>query len=158
MAYWAGGLASWRSGQIDLAGQFFRTLANLAEANPGERSAEAYWAHRVEMRQGRPLESIRYLEVSAREIDSFYGVVSRQALGQQINISFDLPEIDAGFYSWLSARPGGKRIFALLQLGETHSAERELRYLWMEMPEQYRLWVMRFASDNGMAGLSFRVA
>jgi hypothetical protein len=158
LAYWAGGLASWRSGQIDVAGQFFRTLANLAEANPGERSAAAYWAHRVEMRQGRPLESIRYLEVSAREIDSFYGVVSRHALGQQINISFDLPEIDAGFYSWLSARPGGKRIFALLQLGETHSAERELRYLWMEMPEQYRLGVMRFASENGMAGLSFRVA
>ena len=158
LAYWAGGLASWRSGQIDLAGQFFRTLANLAEANPGERSAAAYWAHRVEMRQGRPLESIRYLEVSAREIDSFYGVVSRHALGQQINISFDLPEIDAGFYSWLSARPGGKRIFALLQLGETHSAERELRYLWMEMPEQYRLGVMRFASEQGMAGLSFRVA
>ena len=158
LAYWAGGLASWRSGQIDVAGQFFRTLANLAEANPGERSAAAYWAHRVEMRQGRPLESIRYLEVSAREIDSFYGVVSRHALGQQINISFDLPEIDAGFYSWLSARPGGKRIFALLQLGETYSAERELRYLWMEMPEQYRLGVMRFASENGMAGLSFRVA
>jgi soluble lytic murein transglycosylase len=41
LAYWAGGLASWRSGQIDLAGQFFRTLANLAEANPGERSAAA---------------------------------------------------------------------------------------------------------------------
>ena len=65
LAYWAGGLASWRSGQIDVAGQFFRTLASLAEANPGERSAAAYWAHRVEMRQGRQLESIRYLEVSA---------------------------------------------------------------------------------------------
>ena len=34
---------------------------------------------------------------------------------------------------------GGNRMFALLQLGETHAAERELRYLWMEMPEEYRL-------------------
>ena len=49
-------------------------------------------------------------------------------------------------------------MFALLQLGETHAAERELRYLWMEMPEEYRLGVMRFACDHGMAGLSFRVA
>ena len=49
-------------------------------------------------------------------------------------------------------------MFALLQLGETHAAERELRYLWMEMPEEYRLGVMRFASEQGMAGLSFRVA
>ncbi len=158
LAYWAGGLAAWRSGQFDLAGQFFRTLANLPEASPGQRSAAAYWAHRIELRQGRPLESIRYLELSAREIDSFYGVVSRYALGQQINISFDLPKIHEAFFSWLAKRPGGKRMYALLQLGETHAAERELRYLWMEMPEEYRLGVMRFASEQGMAGLSFRVA
>ncbi len=158
LAYWAGGLAAWRSGQIDLAGQFFRTLADLPEANPGQRSAAAFWAHRVELRQGRPVESLRYLELSAREIDSFYGVVSRYALGQQINISFDLPKIHDSFFAWLAKRPGGKRMFALLQLGETHAAERELRYLWMEMPEEYRPGVMRFAAEQGMAGLSFRVA
>ena len=158
LAYWAGGLAAWRSGQIDLAGQFFRTLADLPEANPGQRSAASFWAHRIELRQGRPVESLRYLALSAREIDSFYGVVSRYALGQQINISFDLPEIPDAFFGWLAKRPGGKRMFALLQLGETHAAERELRYLWMEMPEEYRPGVMRFASEQGMAGLSFRVA
>ena len=158
LAYWAGGLAAWRSDQIDLAGQFFRTLADLPEASPGQRSAAAFWAHRIELRQGRPVESLRYLELSAREIDSFYGVVSRYALGQQINISFELPKIHDAFFAWLAKRPGGKRMFALLQLGETHAAERELRYLWKEMPEEYRLGVMRFASEQGMAGLSFRVA
>ena len=50
LAYWAGGLAAWRSGQIDLAGQFFRTLADLPEASPGQRSAAAFWAHRIELR------------------------------------------------------------------------------------------------------------
>ena len=158
LAYWAGGLAAWRSSQFDLAGQFFRTLADLPEANPGQRSAAAFWAHRIELRQGRPIESVRYLELSAREIDSFYGVVSRYALGQQINISFDLPKIHDAFFAWLAKRPGGKRMFALLQLGETHAAERELRYLWMEMPEKYRPGLMRFASEQGMSGLSFRIA
>ena len=158
LAYWAGGLAAWRSGQINLAGQLFRTLAELPEASPGQRSAAAYWAHRIELRQGSPVESVRYLELSAREIDSFYGVVSRHALGQKINISFDLPNIHVDFFEWLVKRPGGKRIFALLQLGETHAAERELRYLWMEMPDQFHHGIMRFASEQGMAGLSFRVA
>ncbi|MDC1381996.1 lytic transglycosylase domain-containing protein [Candidatus Puniceispirillum sp.] len=158
LAYWAGGLAAWRSGQINLAGQFFRTLADLAEASPGQRSAAAYWAHRIELRQGRPIESVRYLELSAREIDSFYGVVSRYALGQKIDISFDLPNVHVEFFDWLSKMPGGNRIFALLQLGETHAAERELRYLWMEMPDQYRIGVMRFAAEQGMAGLAFRIA
>jgi soluble lytic murein transglycosylase len=158
LAYWAGGLAAWRSGQIDLAGSFFRDLTELSDVSPGRRSAAAFWAHRVEMRQGRPIEAVRYLELAAREIDSFYGVVARHALGQKINVSFELPELEDGFYSWLSARPGGQRLFALLQVGETHAAEREMRYLWMEMPEQYRLQVMRFAAENGMAGLAFRVA
>ena len=158
LAYWAGGLAAWRSGQIDLAGQFFRTLADLSEASPGQRSAAAYWAHRIELRQGRPIEAVRYLELSAREIDSFYGVVSRYALGQKINMSFDLPNVHVEFINWLSKRPGGNRIFALLQLGETHAAERELRYLWMEMPDKYRIGVMQFAAEHGMSGLAFRIA
>ena len=49
------------------------------------------------------MNRLRYLELSAREIDSFYGVVSRYALGQKINISFDLPKIhDAFLRGWLS--------------------------------------------------------
>ena len=158
LAYWAGGLAAWRSGQIDLAGSFFRSLTELKDVSPGRRSAAAFWAYRVEMHQGRPVEAIAYLELAARQIDSFYGVVARHALGQKINVSFDLPPVEDGFVDWLLARPGGQRLFALLQLGETHAAEREMRYLWMEMPENYKLEVMRFAAENGMAGLSFRVA
>ena len=158
LAYWAAGLAAWRSGQIDLAGSYFRSLVELAEISPGQRSAAAFWAHRVETRQGRPINAVRYLEVAAREIDSFYGVVARHALGQQINVSFDLPPIDPGFYPWLRARPGGDRVLGLLQIGDTHAAAREMRYLWMEMPEQFRNSVMRFATENGMAGLAFRVA
>ncbi len=158
LAYWAGGLAAWRSGQIDLAGSFFRSLTELKDVSPGRRSAAAFWAYRVEMHQGRPVEAIAYLELAARQIDSFYGVVARHALGQKINVSFDLPPVEDSFVDWLLARPGGQRLFALLQLGETHAAEREMRYLWMEMPENYKLEVMRFAAENGMAGLSFRVA
>ena len=102
------------------------------------------------MHQGRPVEAIAYLELAARQIDGFYGVVARYALGQKIKVSFDLPPVEDSFVDWLGARPGGQRLFALLQLGETHAAEREMRYLWMEMPENYKLEVMRFAAENGM--------
>jgi len=158
LGYWAGGLAAWRSGQYDLAGQFFRSLVDLPGASPGRRSAAAFWAHRVELRAGRAAKSTEYLDIAAQEIDSFYGVVAREALGQKVNLSFDLPDFDANFMPWLSAQPGGQRLFALLQIGDTHSAERELRYLWMDMPEQFRLSAMRLAAEHGMAGLSFRIA
>ena len=147
------GLAALRRGaaaKLIWPGAFFRSLTELKDVSPGRRSAAAFWAYRVEMHQGRPVEAIAYLELAARQIDSFYGVVARHALGQKIKVSFDLPPVEDSFVDWLLARPGGQRSFALLQLGETHAAEREMRYLWMEMPENYKLEVMRFAAENGM--------
>ena len=158
LGYWAGGLAAWRSGQHDLAGQFFRSLVDLPNISPGRRSAAAFWAHRVELRTGSASKSIEYLTLAAQEVDSFYGVVAREALGQKATLSFDLPPFDAEFMPWLAERPGGQRLFALLQIGKTHLAERELRYLWMEMPEKFHHSAMRLAAEQGMSGLSFRVA
>ena len=158
LGYWAGGLAAWRSGQHDLAGQFFRSLVDLPNISPGWRSAAAFWAHRVELRTDSASKSIEYLTLAAQEVDSFYGVVAREALGQKATLSFDLPTFNAEFMPWLAERPGGQRLFALLQIGKTHLAERELRYLWMEMPEKFHHSAMRLAAEQGMAGLSFRIA
>jgi len=158
LGYWAGGLAAWRSAQYDLAGQFFRSLVDLPGVSPGRRSAAAFWAHRVELRAGNAAKSIEYLTIAAQEIDSFYGAVAREALGQKVALSFDLPLMHGRFIAWLAARPGGQRMFGLLQIGNTHSAERELRYLWMEMPDEFKLSAMRLAAEHGMAGLSFRIA
>ena len=48
LGYWAGGLAAWRSGQHELAGQFFRSLVDLPKISPGRRSA-AHFGARVEL-------------------------------------------------------------------------------------------------------------
>lgn len=156
MAYWSGGLAAWRSGDITLAGSFFRTLADEESAFADLRAAAAFWAHRAEMQAGRPEEAVRYLEIAARELHSFYGVISRHVLGQELDISFDLPAYENGFVSWLSDRPGGVRLFALLQIGRVTDAERELRYLWGDMPPEMKEAALRFAIDHGMAGLAYR--
>jgi len=158
LGYWAGGLAAWRSGQHELAGQFFRSLVDLPNISPGRRSAAAFWAHRAELRAGSASKSVEYLTIAAQEVDSFYGVVAREALGQKVTLSFDLPPFNDKFLPWLAARPGGQRMFALLQIGKTHLAERELRYLWMEMPTEFHHSAMRLAAEQGMAGLSFRIA
>ena len=158
LGYWAGGLAAWRSGQYELAGKFFRSLVDLPKISAGRRRAAAFWAHRAELRTGSASKSVKYLTIAAQEIDSFYGVVAREALGQKITLSFDLPPYDNKFLPWLAARAGGQRLFALLQIGKTHLAERELRYLWMEMPEEFHHSAMRLAAKHGMAGLSFRIA
>ena len=156
MAYWSGGLAAWRSGNIELAGSFFRTLADEEDVFGDLRAAAAFWAYRAEMRAGRPDEAIRYLQIASGKLHSFYGVMARHVLGQDFELSFELPSYDDGFIEWLSARPGGQRLFALLQIGRQNDAERELRYLWGEMPTDMQESALRFAIDYGMAGLAYR--
>lgn len=156
MGSWAGGLAAWRSGDIEFAGALFRDLAENETAFPALRSAGAFWAHRVEMRFGRPKEAMRYLQIAAKDLDSFYGVIARVALGQDFDLGFELPAYDSDFLDWLSSRPGGQRLFALLQIGRYNDAERELRYLWGEMPDSMKEAALRFTLDNGMAGLAYR--
>jgi soluble lytic murein transglycosylase-like protein len=109
------------------------------------------------MRQGDFQSATKYLQIAARELDSFYGVIARKALGQNMDISFDLPPEDSGFMGWLSSQKGGQRVLALLQIGRPHDASRELRYLWMNMPDRFKPSVMRFAALHNMPGLSFRV-
>ena len=43
----------------------------------------------------------------------------------------------------------------LYQIGRYNDAERELRYLWADMPEGMKESALRFAIDHGMAGLAF---
>ena len=156
MGYWAAGLGAWRSGQISLSGEYFRALAMLEDVPPNLRSAAAFWAHRVELREGRPESAIEYLTIAAQQLNSFYGVMARQALGQTIPLSFELPPLHESFLDWLAARPGGQRIFALMQIGRINDAERELRYLWNETPAEFRVGMLRFAMDAGMAGFAYR--
>jgi len=108
------------------------------------------------MHAGRPEQAVRYLEIASRELHSFYGVMARQILGQDFDLKFDLPRYDDGFLDWLSMRSGGQRLFALLQIGRVNDAERELRYLWPDMPETMQESALRFAIDHGMAGLAYR--
>jgi soluble lytic murein transglycosylase-like protein len=43
-----------------------------------------------------------------------------------------------------------------MQIGLINDAEREMRYLWADIPVHLRSSALRFAIDNGMAGLAYR--
>ena len=157
-AYWTAGIAAWRKGDIDLAMVFFQPLAENEDAPSARVSAAAFWASRGALRRGEIDASFRYLDIAARSQDSFYGMLAAEALGQDINLNFELPPLRDDFITWLNGIPGGKRTFALLQVGETYHASRELRYLWEEMTLDQRQQTMVLAARTHMAGLSFRTA
>ena len=84
--------------------------------------------------------------------------LAAEALGQDITLDFNLPDLRDDYIKWLNSTPGGKRTFALLQVGETYYASRELRYLWEEMPLDYRIQTMTLAAQTHMAGLACRAS
>ena len=157
-AYWTAGIAAWRHGNIDESLNYFRVLAQLDDARSSQISGAAFWASRGEMLQGRAEESFRFLDIAAKHQDTFYGVLAAEALGQDIALDFTLPTITDGYLDWLQSVPGGKRAFALLQIGETYHASRELRYLWKEMTDDQEAQTMALAAKTHMAGLAFRTA
>ena len=158
MGLWAGGLAAWRSKQFDLATSFFTNLVESDSAPDTLHAGAAFWAHRLALHDGKPKLAATYLQIAARYHFTFYGVMALQASGQSNILSFTLPEFDPGFMDWLKGQRGGRRAFALLQIGNWTEAERELRYLHEECPEHLKLSMITFAAHNHMPSLAFRLA
>ena len=158
MGYWAGGLAAWRAERYELAGSFFRALADLKAAPDVLRTGASFWAHRASMLSGAPAEATKYLSIAAQYPETFYGVMAIKASGQRYEIDFTLPEISTEFRAWLTAQKGGQRALALLQVGNWTRAARELRYLVEEMPPVFKRDLISFSTQHHMPGLAFRLA
>ncbi len=158
IAYWAGGLASWRSGQYEIATSFFKELAENPNAPVVLRAGAGFWAYRGLMHGGMPGQAMRYLAIASQSHETFYGVMALQASGQDVRLDFDLPDISPDFMTWLTAQRGGERALALLQIGDWTQAARELRYLFEDMPERFTTELISFAARHNMPALAFRLA
>jgi len=126
-AEWTAGLTEWRAKHYVEAGQHFQVAAKSPDATPGLVSAAAYWAARSELRNRHP-ELVNYwLGVSAQESYTFYGLLARRTLGVDTFFDFDMgafTDLDARA---LMANPAGRRVLALLQIGDSKRAEGEMR-------------------------------
>jgi soluble lytic murein transglycosylase-like protein len=71
----------------------------------------------------------RWLEVAAGQPRTFYGLIAGRVLGIDKPFTWDVPEITRDRIDSIMRRRQGKRALALLQVGQTRRAERELRAL-----------------------------
>jgi soluble lytic murein transglycosylase-like protein len=77
---WTMGLAAWRLGDCDQAGQAFERAAYGA-TNPELRAAAQYWASRAALRCRRPEHSAELLRSAALADDTLYGMLATEQLG-----------------------------------------------------------------------------
>ena len=129
LAAWWGGLAAWRLGRYDEAMRHFGALALSQTASDWNVAAGAYWAARSALVSRRPEEVNRFLEIGVERPLTFYGVLSRRALGLRPNYNWTLPYLDPVEIGAVIAEPIGARAIALLQVGQPEEAEAELRNL-----------------------------
>ncbi|SLN34079.1 lytic transglycosylase domain-containing protein [Oceanibacterium hippocampi] len=150
------GLAAWRLGRIERAGQHFRTLGDNPRATDWNRAAGYWWAARVALRTGDMASVTGLLQRAAAYRYTFYGILAMRQLGR------DWP------YRWADGEPvplaeqilgmaGARRAIALAEISEHRLAGQEIRRLYPGAPPDVRLSLARLAEQLNAPGAALRI-
>lgn len=156
--HWYAGLAAFRMGRYGDAADQFQAMAAIGGQQRWPRAAAAFWAARAGLRAGRPDEMARWLRLAASFPRTFYGVLARRMLGMESPFTWQLPSVSDDGVSRVLETPRARRALALLQIGQRHRAERELRYLAAGSDADTRIALLAIAEQNGMPSVALRTA
>lgn len=158
-ANWTAAMSAFTRGNMAEAARRFELVADAPpdRASSWTLSAGSFWAARANLLAGNPQKFAPYLKRAALHGRTFYGLVAQKALGMQIAPDWKVPELDRRRADLLRNDRTGKRALALLQLGATTAAERELYAGSIDADPQYIEAVLGLASKAALPGLSVRV-
>jgi soluble lytic murein transglycosylase-like protein len=157
LARWWGGLAAWRFGDVDTAHRHFTTLAMFQDTSDWMKSAAAFWAARTSLVSRRPAEVTPMLEQGARYPLTFYGLLSKRALGEPLQIDWRHPDLSEAAFQDIAQTGYGSRAIALMQVGMASEAEIELSGLAAVQPA-LRPDVLALASRANFPSLTLKLA
>jgi len=158
IANWNAGLAAWRLNRLDEARSHFQALARSPGQSPWVKSAAAFWAARVEMKAGRPENYGYWLRIAGESPRTFYGLLARHLLGIDRDPTFDsdpFTQFDAQLVDGIEA---GKRILALISIGQDNLAASELRRLAAHSSPTLLQSLAALADRANLPGASLRLA
>ncbi|HME92239.1 MAG TPA: lytic transglycosylase domain-containing protein [Myxococcaceae bacterium] len=158
LADWNAGLAEWRAKRYVEARQHFEAAAKSPDGTPGLVAGAAFWTARAELRNRRP-ELVNYwLGIAAQEPYTFYGLLARRTLGVDSFFDFDSGAFSSADVRTLLATTSGRRVLALIQVGENQRAEAELRAVVATKDGTVMPAVEALADRANMPALSFQLA
>jgi soluble lytic murein transglycosylase len=158
-ANWNAGLSAFVSGNMAEAARRFELVADAGpdQASSWTLSAGAFWAARANLLAGNPQKFAPYLKRAALHGRTFHGLIAQKALGMKVAADWNVPAIDRKRADILKNDRAGKRALALLQLGASTAAERELFAASLDADPQYVEAVLALANKAVLPGLSVRV-
>ena len=157
LAYWWGGLAAWRLGRLDDAETLFGELSRGSRAAESLVAAGSFWAARAAIANSNPADVIQYLETGAASPRTFYGQLSRRALGDADGFTWRMPNLELSSYHGIAVSEIGARAIALLQIGRDHDAERELLALSAARPA-LRNDILALATHAGLPAVALKLS
>ncbi len=157
LAYWWGGLAAWRTGDIDKAHRHFTALAGVENTSEWMKSAAAFWSARASLINRRPAEVTPMLEKGARYPLTFYGLLSKRALGEPLQIDWRQPPLNVAAFKDIAKTARGSRAIALIQVGLPSEAEFELSGL-AATQRALRPDILALASRTNFPALTLKLA
>lgn len=158
VANWNAGLAAWRLGRLDEARSHFQALARSSGQSNWVKSAAAFWAARVELRAGRPENYGYWLKIAGENPRTFYGMLARHLMGVDRNPSFDADPFTQFDAQLVVGIDGGRRVLALIAIGQDGLASTELRELAAHASASLLQSLAALADRANLPGVSIRLA
>jgi tetratricopeptide (TPR) repeat protein len=155
---WIAGLTHWKDKQYAHAAAYFEYAARSAEASPWTISAAAYWAARAHMRTGNFAEVNKWLEIGARYPRTFYGILSAKAMGRPVSFNWQTPTLTPAMQRELMQHKGALRAMALMQAGQVHLAEEELKHIHPYNNKNLQKALLAYASNEKLPAYQMRFA
>jgi soluble lytic murein transglycosylase len=156
-AHWIAGLSLFKQSRFRDAASHFEALANTPGGEPWDIAAGGFWAARAHARNRR-FESVNpWLHRAAEHPRTFYGLLAIRQLGVPAPFTWDAPPVGVRDIEAIQRLPAGARAFALIQVGQNHRADAELRRVFaIANPAQIRT-LLAIAMRANLPGLSIRL-
>lgn len=156
--FWLKGLVSWALGDKETAFQDFSAAANTEGLSAATRAAAAFWAARSAEALGHTSDARHFFALAAETPRSFYGLLAHQRVGHMPAYQWALPSYTHKHMASLMAHPAGARALALLQIGQTTWAERELRGIQPRGDKMLREALVAISAATPLPSLALQVA
>jgi len=158
VAGWVAGLANWRRGNYERSAYYFEQVGRSDRATAWTVSAGAYWAARAHLRNQAPKKASYWLKQAAQHPYSFYGLIANRALGvRHIKFDWKMPTVTDKEFAKITSYPAGQRAIALLDAGQFHLAENELRQINVRSHPEMKEIMLSLANDVSLPGLAMRL-
>lgn len=155
---WIAGLIAWKDRDYGAAAAYFEEVASVPAASPWTIAAGGYWAARAHMRTGNFAHVTKWLEIAARYPRTFYGAIAIRAMGGSFKFNWDTPQLTPALQRALMAHKGALRAMALMQAGQVHLAEEELKHIHPRDNTRLREALLAYARQVGLPAYQMRFA